>query len=586
MKFWTNGILIDNIEAHFSEDYYLLDDNNYVQWLLFFKTLAQNQPADRVNILIPQERMNVKAQILSEGGKDQRYFHKTVIIQNQVAKAFISQKEATLHKLEIPEQNIVVQKSGSSAEDQRSRLDTTDSFLFPVTLENDAEWLAALKIKIKTRVYGKKVTAADLVSSRQSFQGELRDNTIDGVLEITPVEYTGQAAPSLPFSAEQHNDPAPYLKPEIGIEADDPAIVKAAAAITTDAADAWEAAVRIVSEVYKKIAYDVMTQGSAKSTLMVAKGDAGEKAKLAVALCRAAGIPARLAGGLVYVPLRGGAFTPFVWIEVYMGKAAGWVPLDPTMGQYGRVDATHIKLWSEGILASLQIEVLEEVAEKAFYFSPRVPLQQPQKQMRYRFVVGDTPIGTLRATVTKARLKSRAAFLVKSQLQLDSKRVNISHTLAARSKLYIDAYGLPVRYDYSADLSGSTTAIRCRFESDRVITEMERDGEQFSGEFNFRQNTYCLDKDMIEQWAVMMRSLPLSIGKRIYVMGFVPQRKAQLAVRIDVIARQKVVVGKKILTCYVCELFPLGETFYVSTAGDLVRVRNEAQKLSIEWIPE
>jgi hypothetical protein len=91
---------------------------------------------------------------------------------------------------------------------------------------------------------------------------------------------------------------------------------------------------------------------------------------------------------------------------------------------------------------------------------------------------------------------------------------------------------------------------------------------------------------MIEQWAVMMRSLPLSIGKRIYVMGFVPQRKAQLAVRVDVIARQNVPVGKQTLTCYVCELFPLGETFYVSTAGDLVLVRNEAQKLRIKWITE
>jgi transglutaminase-like putative cysteine protease len=59
---------------------------------------------------------------------------------------------------------------------------------------------------------------------------------------------------------------------------------------------------------------------------------------LYTALARAAGIPTRMAGGIVY--LEGVGFLYHAWAESDVG---GWVSVDPTFDQVG-IDATHIKL--------------------------------------------------------------------------------------------------------------------------------------------------------------------------------------------------------------------------------------------------
>jgi transglutaminase-like putative cysteine protease len=59
---------------------------------------------------------------------------------------------------------------------------------------------------------------------------------------------------------------------------------------------------------------------------------------LYTALARAAGIPTRMAGGIVY--MEGVGFLYHAWAESDVG---GWISVDPTFDQVG-VDATHIKL--------------------------------------------------------------------------------------------------------------------------------------------------------------------------------------------------------------------------------------------------
>ena len=73
-------------------------------------------------------------------------------------------------------------------------------------------------------------------------------------------------------------------------------------------------------------------------------GDCSEHAVLAAAMCRAVGIPSRVAVGLLYVDnesqqLKG--FGYHVWHEVYVNQR--WVALDSSWDQ-SSVDATHIKL--------------------------------------------------------------------------------------------------------------------------------------------------------------------------------------------------------------------------------------------------
>ena len=67
------------------------------------------------------------------------------------------------------------------------------------------------------------------------------------------------------------------------------------------------------------------------------RGDASGKTALFVALCRAAGIPARPVAGFVY---RAGRFHYHVWAEVWLTE---WVGADPALRQ-SFADASHIRL--------------------------------------------------------------------------------------------------------------------------------------------------------------------------------------------------------------------------------------------------
>jgi len=73
------------------------------------------------------------------------------------------------------------------------------------------------------------------------------------------------------------------------------------------------------------------------------RGDCNEHTYLFTGLTRAAGIPARIQVGIVYME---DAFYYHAWPAVYLNR---WVEVDPTIGQLS-LDATHIA-FLEGELA-------------------------------------------------------------------------------------------------------------------------------------------------------------------------------------------------------------------------------------------
>ena len=105
---------------------------------------------------------------------------------------------------------------------------------------------------------------------------------------------------------------------------------------------------RIVAERINRWVYDslhkTITIGvpSALATLEARRGDCNEHTQLAVALTRAAGIPARVAAGLAYVD---GKFYYHAWPEIWLER---WVAVDPTFGQFP-ADAAHLRLTVGGL---------------------------------------------------------------------------------------------------------------------------------------------------------------------------------------------------------------------------------------------
>jgi len=159
-----------------------------------------------------------------------------------------------------------------------------------------------------------------------------------------------------------------FVKPTPYIQSDAEEIQALAKKIAGEEPDPYRAAVAINDWVYANIA-KVFTPAASNAldTLRTRRGDCGEHAALAVALCRARGLPAREVAGLAYWP-PGKGFGGHAWVEVYV--TGRWVALDPAFGQ-SNADAMHIKFAEGGfseaasmmkmapIVGALKFEILE-----------------------------------------------------------------------------------------------------------------------------------------------------------------------------------------------------------------------------------
>jgi transglutaminase-like putative cysteine protease len=176
------------------------------------------------------------------------------------------------------------------------------------------------------------------------------------VLEIaTPVVPTDSVP--LPVSGQ-----AEFLKPSISVQCDDPGIKARTADVVGGTGDAVSAARKLVSWVFTAMDKEATASyPTAVDVLKTLKGDCNEHAVLLAAMARAAGIPARVAVGLVYLD---GAFYYHAWNELYLGR---WIPVDATFGEFP-AGALHLKLAAGelskqteilGLVGRIRIKVLE-----------------------------------------------------------------------------------------------------------------------------------------------------------------------------------------------------------------------------------
>ena len=214
--------------------------------------------------------------------------------------------------------------------------------------------LAAVRVKkklqspdkltfLKIKVRGLRETDFDmdnLNDGRQRFQ--------NGMVEIIKEKIPVEGRPSLQYS-EFSGEMMLLLKPEIGIESDDGAIVEKAHEIAGDIKDPVIVSRRLLDWVFQNVEKrPVVTVPSAVEVLRNRVGDCNEHAVLLTALLRASGIPARLCIGLVYTR---GMFFYHAWCEIYVGE---WISADPTLNQMP-ADVSHVKLAEGGLDSQVKV---------------------------------------------------------------------------------------------------------------------------------------------------------------------------------------------------------------------------------------
>jgi len=186
-----------------------------------------------------------------------------------------------------------------------------------------------------------------------------RQHYLDGTLTVTKESVAALTSYKLPVS-----DPtfATDLVATPFLQSDNPRIKEQLQLILKGEQDAQQAARTLLDWTYTTLEKEP-TVGipTALEALTSKKGDCNEHAVLFTALARAAGIPARVAAGVVYLD---GAFYYHAWSEVWLGH---WVAVDPVFNQFP-ADATHIKFIQGGpeehmallkIIGQVQMEVVE-----------------------------------------------------------------------------------------------------------------------------------------------------------------------------------------------------------------------------------
>jgi hypothetical protein len=117
---------------------------------------------------------------------------------------------------------------------------------------------------------------------------------------------------------------------DFGLDLDSPRIRELSQKIIGSREDPWEKAVAIGRWVNREVGKSMRECFSALQVLETGEGECQSHSLLTVSLCRAAGLPARFAYGVVYLPDRD-AFGFHTWVEVHVGD---WIPMDPTLGNF------------------------------------------------------------------------------------------------------------------------------------------------------------------------------------------------------------------------------------------------------------
>jgi len=195
---------------------------------------------------------------------------------------------------------------------------------------------------LKARLSGTTLEGFELAGGRQAWK--------DGVIEIR--SETAIISYALPYPGK---DLLPDLQATMLVQSDDKNIREQAAKIIGNEKDSREAAKKLNTWVYDAISKQpVVSIPSAVEVLKQKVGDCNEHTTLYAALARAAGIPARMAAGIVYMK---NGFYYHAWPEVWLGE---WTAIDPTFNQFP-ADATHIRFVT-GDLAK-QAEILKLVGK-------------------------------------------------------------------------------------------------------------------------------------------------------------------------------------------------------------------------------
>jgi hypothetical protein len=289
----------------------------------------------------------VSSEHIKVGDKEQTIYKLNEAFQGMETTSWITQDGETI-KEESPLGYVLLQESPKEAK----KLDKEGPAIDIITLTRIPSEVIKESPQVKyfkARLKGVSLNGFQLDGDRQTLKGD--------TIEIHAQDHA--SAYQLPYTKKEQNE---YLQPNSLIQSDDKKIIDQASRILSGERNARDAAKKLNEWVYTALTKKaVVSIPSALEVLNQREGDCNEHTALYTALARAAGIPTRMAAGIVYME---NGFYYHAWPEIWLGE---WTAVDPTFNQFP-ADATHIRFTFGNLdkqskilrlVGKLKVEVLE-----------------------------------------------------------------------------------------------------------------------------------------------------------------------------------------------------------------------------------
>lgn len=366
--------------------------------------------------------------------------------------------------------------------------------------------------------------ADQLNTDCQSFEGMVDKGRIEGVFRIRSTQYVGVDAPDF------------YPQSEEAAEDTDDAIRRTAEEATKGLRSRWHAAHAIGAWVRRNISYQPAGEADALRALQNKRAGAAGMARLYVALCRSVGIPARMVVGGIYMATdEAGGFAEHFWSEVSMGDA-GWIPMDVTAGELGRLDAGHIRLGETGRFHPEKIAVLDyipkpEEQREAVETIPSAFPFPPGGTCLYEHYLIDDLVGTERITFTgDEETEGGPLFVFASELEFNELRSKTTVKVGRDGRLH----QFKVEYgDKKVNFQASGGKIYCEFDEEgkkkKETMDLPPEGLFFDNQQAFLLG-FMLSKLKIEPGQILQLGLFHASSRRLVTLQveYVGRRKMEL----------------------------------------------------------
>jgi len=582
-------------EKEWGPDKVLLDGNNLVHLALLARSLPALDQEVTFTAYVPsgplmEETTLTPAPPEPLAGPGGTRSWAVLESQKEGLKLYLDPESRTLVQVVVPGQEAVIRLTDGNilklvekmqAEEVLDRHFCQSNVVFDSFLD-----LTYVKADIDVKVIGEGITnpPSVLTNAMQTFSGRKEQDRITGTLTVRTRTYTGEGAPPLPYAGPDREKVEAFLQPSPLIESDDPAIVAQAREIVQGTPDSWEATRRVAQWVHDHLSYQIADSPSARLALQTRRGDCGPHSTLTIAMLRAVGVPARLVGGLCYSPSFGGSWGQHGWVEVYQGPKSGWVPVDPTTGEYDHINAGHLKLF-EGLGGVLPTSVQVTEFEPPNRIHPTPPPRQAQgwpweldRPYRYRYSQGGQSLGTETFTLTQVDYQGQVAYRVESRLEL---RVE-GQAIAGTQSLTVNALAQPLEFHADMNAAGTAYQIDCIFQAGQVKTHIRQAGTDLQKDITLPEGLYCFDNNFLGAWAVICPQLTWRVGEKVHIGTYHPSSTQQVPLTFEVQGLETVSLGGTEVECFKCFLPRIQNTFWITPEGRLVKCQQGPFVLELE----